>query len=430
MERKHIIICGPAGSGKTTLLRSVLSDFQNLNVVCCAPTHQAKSVMQEMTSIPAFTIHSILRIHPDTYEDQMDFVKSGDPEIGEVQLLVLDEGSMLDTKLFNIMMESIPHGCLIIALADPYQLQPPKHEPGVLSPIFFDQRFERILLTDIVRQAEDNPIIEVATAIRKQGSDIYSRVGADGTGVIPYNSISSFMAKYFSMVKYPEDTLKHKIVAYTNGVVDDINGLVRKHIYNTEEPVVVGELLVMQEPVYKKMSHKGITISELMFHNGETVKVLDIMNNQENVGVFALPNFKIRDLETDELSDLTVKFYNLKCQAMTGADPITYAFDVIYDEDSLVKLNEFLTAAGNHYKRMKSTMTAHEMKKNWTAFWALKSRFKSVKGSAACTIHKSQGSTYENAFIITTKLKDADPRIARQLRYVATTRAKIGVHYI
>lgn len=422
MSKKHIVICGAAGTGKTFLLKRLLDTIgSEKNIVYCAPTHQAKQVLAETVGVDAFTIHSLLKIHPETYEDQMDFGQSGSPELEEVDVLVLDEASMLDRELFEIMMNSIPRKCLIIALGDPYQIQPVRNAPGIISPIFFDDRFERVILKEIVRQSEGNPIIQVATAIRKEGASIHQMIGDNGEGVFKHDNLSSFMKEYFSVVKTPEDTLTCKILSYTNGVVDDFNGLIRKRLYNTEEPVVQGEYLVMQEPVYHKMEHKGISISEIKFHNGQTVKVREIFDGKELQDVFSLP-------EVPHLDPVTVKFYRLICESID--DDVVYPIDVIYDEESASDLSYYLHCAAVHYKKIRPSIPAFKMKSHWREFWKIKERFKEVKGSAACTFHKSQGSTFNRAFIITAKLDLADPKIRRQLEYVGTTRARFRVDFV
>ena len=422
-QRKHIIICGPAGTGKTYLLRQVLDLVgPNAHIAFCAPTHQAKQVLADMIGEEAHTIHSLMKIHPETYEDAFDFKQSGAPELDTLDYLVIDEASMKDGMLFDITMRTIPSKCLIIALGDPYQIQPVKNDPGIISPIFFDDRFERILLTEIVRQSENNPIIKVATNIRKTGCSIYECRGDDpSTGVYQHHNLNTFMKEYFSRVKVPEDMLKHKMMAYTNADVDTFNGLIRQRVYNTTDPVIVGEYLVMQEPVYQTLEFEGKKMTEIKFHNGETVKVLDIIGGQQTMGSFELPF-------VPHLDKLQVKYYTLKLESVS--EGTVYNIDVIYDSESASDLSFYLHCVATHYKKIKNTKSQSDMKKAWRQFWTLKERFKDVKGAAVCTFHKSQGSTFETAFIITNKLGLADRRIRKQLEYVGVTRAKNRVDFI
>ena len=421
-QRKHLVICGPAGTGKTFLLKQVLDMFKDKQIAFCAPTHQAKTVLADMVGADAHTIHALMKIHPETYEDTIDFKQSDVPELDSLDILVVDEVSMKDGLLFDITMRTVPSRCLIIGMGDPYQIQPVKNDPGIISPIFFDERFERIILTEIVRQSQDNPIIQVATQIRKTGCNIFACNNGDpDVGVYQHANLNSFMKEYFNRVKTPEDLLKHKMMAYTNEVVDTFNGLIRQKVYNTTEPVVEGELLVMQEPVYHSLEFEGKKITELKFHNGETVKVLEIVGGRERSMEFTLPH-------CSHLDPVTVRFYTLKMESIT--EGVVYNIDVIYDSNSASDLSYYLHCAASQYRRIKNTKPVGEMKRAWRQFWALKEKFKDTKGAAVCTFHKSQGSTYESAFIITSKLNLADRRIRKQLEYVGVTRAKNRVDFI
>lgn len=423
MSQKHIVICGPAGTGKTFLLRHILDALgQSKQVAYCAPTHAAKQVLSDSAGVAACTIHALFKIHPETYEDEVKFDQSGVPDLSEIDYLVIDEVSMLDGQLFDIVMRSIPVGCRIIGMGDPYQLQPVKNEPGIISPIFFDPRFDRVILQEIVRQSKGNPIIEVATAIRKTGCHTFAASGEEeGVGVFQHHTLSAFMSTYFAHVKKPEDMLSYKILAYANDDVDKFNGLIRQRIYNTKEPVVEGEYLIPQAPVYQELQYKGMMMKELKFHNGETTQVVRIKGNSELKETITLPGLK--------LDPLKIKYYNVVLKSV--AEKIEYPVDIIFDEQSEADISEYLHYAALNYKRMARTGTSkNKMREYWGAFWDLKNRFTPVKGAAACTYHKSQGSTFTGVWMYTGKLFLADPKIRKQLEYVGNTRARKFVHFL
>lgn len=424
MSSKHIVICGPAGTGKTFLLRCLLDAIgPNKSIAYCAPTHQAKQVLAESVQEEAYTIHSILKIHPETYEDEVSFKQSEVPDLNDLDILVVDEVSMLDGHLFSIMLKSIPMKCRIIGLGDPYQIQPVKNEPGIISPIFMDERFDRVILSEIVRQSKGNPIIEVATDIRKNGVSVYEyKSDEPGIGVFKHSTLKTFMKKYFEHVKCAEDMLKYKIMAYTNDDVDKFNGLIRQHIYKTNCVVIEGEYIIPQEPISQVLEHKGLKFTEMKFHNGETTRVKSIKQNGEILKTFSLPDLP-------HLDPIKIKYYNIVLESLDGN--VTHPVNVIFDEESTSDLSEYLHYAAINYKRMaRCGESQYKMKKRWNAFWELRNMFKDVKGAAACTFHKSQGSTFEGAFIYTGKLQLADPKIRRQLEYVGVTRAKKFVDFI
>jgi exodeoxyribonuclease-5 len=82
-----------------------------------------------------------------------------DSELKEAKLLILDECSMVSEDI-GTDLESF--GCRILVLGDPFQL-PPVGAGG-----YYTNGEPDVLLTDIQRQARDNPIIELSLQIREQ----------------------------------------------------------------------------------------------------------------------------------------------------------------------------------------------------------------------------------------------------------------------
>lgn len=82
-----------------------------------------------------------------------------DSPLREADLLVVDEVSMVDEQMANDLMS---FGTKILALGDPAQL-PPVRGSG-----YFTEAKPDILLTEIHRQARDNPIIDLATRVRNR----------------------------------------------------------------------------------------------------------------------------------------------------------------------------------------------------------------------------------------------------------------------
>lgn len=485
--QKHSVIIGPAGTGKTYLLRHVLEWLEkekgSEGIVFCAPTHQAKKVLQstinegrsDFDKIKAYTIHSILKIHPETYEDEVVFENKGEiPEEEDITHIVVDEISMVDAVITDRLLKfAKQNNVIIIGLGDPYQIQPVNSEGsyrhptlGPISMMFKTMPdFTRVVLEGSVRQAEGNPIIVVATDIRKNNSDIYELVSEDGKyGIFRLNSTEELINKYLEYVKTPEDTLDYKIMAFTNASVNGINDIIRQKLFNNDNPYVVGEYLVMQDPVYDRSGK----YSRKVYDNGEICKVIDITDGTQVQRELELPNL-VYDAyvpsedpnEMDEfvkglkVDPINVTLWELKTVSVDSK--VEYTFYSIKDGKSLEKYNEYISLAAEIYKSTgkeyddKIKFLRKELKidpvnsykynaeiselrnkkrEMWAAFWALKSKFVDVKGSAACTFHKSQGSTYTGAFIIRDGLEKCEYHLARQLRYVGVTRAKEFVYFV
>lgn len=181
---------GYAGTGKTTLARHLAAHEPGLTLFA-AYTGKAASVMRAAGCVGATTLHSLMyrpfdkdrtrlaelqlrlaqtpKDHPDypeargEYEIELLRVKSPgfslnpDSILREAKLLVVDEVSMVDEI---IARDLLSFKVKVLVLGDPAQL-PPVKGGG-----YFTSAKPDILLTEIHRQAKDNPIIAWATLVR------------------------------------------------------------------------------------------------------------------------------------------------------------------------------------------------------------------------------------------------------------------------
>lgn len=222
-------IGGYAGTGKSTILPFILDDlgFKPEEIGFCAPTGKAAKIMSAKLKAQQFplpfatTIHSaiyrakpapvsqlenelyaaqverdsllkqgvshadiikvqatIRRLEADLencyVEDRINFQLNGDSAIANKKVIVVDEASMVGLQMTRDLMSfKVP----IIAMGDPGQLPPVGDKPGLTAgePDFF--------LTEIHRQAADNPIIQLATLAR-QGKDLPMGQFKDSSGVV------------------------------------------------------------------------------------------------------------------------------------------------------------------------------------------------------------------------------------------------------
>lgn len=231
------VLCGFAGTGKSTILPDIL-DATGLSpeqVAFCAPTGKAAKVMgvklkAQGINVTPSTIHSLIytpkpqkaSVLERELEELKAFVRmlhegsvapvSGDlkTDVDECQrkmhiiereldraydlndlrfnlnpdsrlvkenikLIIADEGSMIGETMAEDMMDfEIP----ILVIGDPGQLPPVGEKPGFLhgSPDAF--------LTEVHRQAADNPIIHLATLARKGQRGDYGDYG-NGVLIVP-----------------------------------------------------------------------------------------------------------------------------------------------------------------------------------------------------------------------------------------------------
>lgn len=152
---------GYAGTGKTTLINEITS-YINKPVLYMAFTGKAALVMRKKGCTGASTIHSaIYRPVEDKNTGKVEFVLNRDSEVSNAGLVIVDEISMVNAELGQDLLQ---YGTKILVLGDPFQL-PPVGGDG-----FFTSDAPDIMLTEIHRQAQDNPIIRMSMDIRERRS--------------------------------------------------------------------------------------------------------------------------------------------------------------------------------------------------------------------------------------------------------------------
>lgn len=125
-------VTGGAGTGKTTILRNVHEALsQNGNrVLLAAPTGRAAKRIQEATGIEARTIHRLLEFPaPIEVAEAKGKIKFGEPKRNrwnpiEADVLIIDEASMIASKLYKQVMDALPTRSSLRLFGDTNQLPP------------------------------------------------------------------------------------------------------------------------------------------------------------------------------------------------------------------------------------------------------------------------------------------------------------------
>jgi exodeoxyribonuclease V alpha subunit len=163
LAHRAIIITGGAGTGKTTLIRSIAAIFESLHrkIKLAAPTGRAARRLAEVTRRESATIHKLLGYNPSaerfSYNDRFPL---------DVDVLIVDEASMVDTRLMYHLLNALPMKAMVILVGDIYQL--PSVGPGnVLADLIHSRQVPSFELKDIFRQTHQSPIVVNAHHIRK-----------------------------------------------------------------------------------------------------------------------------------------------------------------------------------------------------------------------------------------------------------------------
>jgi hypothetical protein len=167
-----VSLTGSAGTGKTFLTVQIIKKLCESNISCSvtAPTHKAASVIGDVLnnngiSITSKTIHSFLGIKPfiDYATGVESFTVDKKAKKIAVDVLIVDESSMINDELFELILESLDSNLVryVIFVGDPNQLLPVSGS----SQTIFNLK-NQYKLTEIVRQAKGSYIINLADKIK------------------------------------------------------------------------------------------------------------------------------------------------------------------------------------------------------------------------------------------------------------------------
>lgn len=159
-------IFGFAGSGKTTIAARKAQQLGS-NVLAATFTGKAALVMRRK-GFNCSTIHSLIYVpkmvpiinketNEPTGEEELSFVLNEESDLWNAKLLVVDEVSMVNEDLGKDLLS---FNRPILVLGDPGQL------PPVTGAGYFTKGRPDVMLTEIHRQALNNPIIKMSMDIR------------------------------------------------------------------------------------------------------------------------------------------------------------------------------------------------------------------------------------------------------------------------
>lgn len=298
-------ISGPAGSGKTTIIKQMEHELglepeevlyiayvgkaaQNLAL----KGHNARTIhsaLYTMEDIPKIDIYGNYVLKNGRKVTYRSFIKR-EHISPNIKLIVVDEGGMVDIGMRN---DILSFGIPTIVLGDLNQLPPVFGKPGfLLEP--------DIILTEIMRQAEDSEIIWMSQLVL-QGKEIpYGRY--NNSIVIPYDE-----------VKDEHLTSSDMIICGTNRTRENINNYMRESIYKYDDkyPVALGEKLVCRKNDWSRSIGEN---NDIFLINGMIGHVKEIHLNTYNGKTIEI-DFQPDFLDNDFYRHLRIDLEYLKTPA-------------------------------------------------------------------------------------------------------------------
>ncbi len=423
-KTKDLFLClnGSAGTGKTTLAKYFIQREISSSVKCCvsAPTHQAKEVISKKTGLQGFTVHKLLGIRMDLDIADFDpdnpvYDVKGVGELFKFDIVILDEASMINTKLYNHLLKKCKkENVKILFLGDELQLNPVGEK---VSPVFKEN--DVTTLTEIVRQVGDNPLLDIFTVLRndiENNTENYLKLlteskttNSGGYKIYPISNAVKKKEFASTCVEHFNDPLNNnKILTWTRKNVDSWNVAVKGKVNPSETVVTIGDTIVGATNIYKN--------NELILTNSSSYRIINAVDHVRRV------------------VGITVHSLRVTCVNAYLDRPVQ--FNIVKPESYGVYTSILLD---------KKDKAKRQGKRGWVNYYNFKADFliaddlitshgnvvdtRSFTLGYSSTVHKSQGSTYENTFVIASNIrKNRDIAERNRLMYVALSRTSKTSH--
>ena len=423
--KEYYLLEGKAGTGKTTVIAEVLKNYTTKTILACALSHKAKSVIQgvlEKNNISATFTSIAGALGMDFDIETGRFINGArkivERPINKPSIIIVDEGSMVNEEIIDLLFSYKRSGSKLIFLGDIGQLPPIRSKSNdyyadwtddqldIVSPIFLTVNKSRLI--NRVRQGEESPILPFADYFwdnsqaefpilhptKEFGYDrknIYNKNGA----LIFVNKSASIMKQLLELFKKGVEIKDHnfiKFITYKNNTKNSINTFIHNSLFPESDLFCVGEPIIFND------------------------EYGDIKNSTET------EILKVSERDVDKYG---VGYYTLELRRYYNNDELT---DVIYiiDNNSKERHENVVSDLFKLAYKFKNSDRNKYLELLREA-WGYKKNYANVDYSYSITSHKSQGSTYNISVTHETDINSVVPttnRAKSQSIYTSITRAK------
>ena len=408
--KKNLIITGGPGTGKTTVAYDILKnvlinlkpEIDRWNLYLTAPTGKAKDRLKEsiidciksdsefrdpvitakLQNAEPQTIHSLLRYSPSTN----GFAFNRDNPFPEKSIFVVDEASMIDICLFAALLNAIPDTAIVFILGDKDQL--PSVDAGAV-------------LGSVLGQTENNTdyTVTLSECHRAESKEIWEAACLINAG--DEESITRFfdLIGNSSCIQRVQDR-NEGITAILKPAVEAYS----KHIGQASS-FKIGNA----DDVFKLTKEFKILCAERKGRHG-----VEYINKLIINGVVSERRFESQEFFAGELLMITKN--NKLLDMSNGDNGVVVRFEGDSPETLWFMIKKDGPDAGSERDGIFS--------RNGLTYYPLYLLpSDSIEVSYAMTIHKSQGSGYDDIMVFLPDRTD-HPLLNRQILYTALTRAK------
>lgn len=416
-SERIFVLKGYAGTGKTTLVNYVLKDFykKGRQIAVTAFTNKATNVISRKTSFAqGITLFKLLGLKTDESSENLNFKKEGRSLVGNFDIIVLDEVSMVNDEHLDLLLKEVSQmfsRTKILMMGDPAQLNPVNQEEN--SKAFrIENSFE---LTQVIRQSKDSNILKYSFCVREvlekinNGEKIPIKTKlkpeelTENNDLIVLNNSKQFlemMLEDFSSDEYQNSGDYVKVIAYRNNTIDKVNSLIRGKIFGEfEDTIVKGESININSPV---IDNTGF----VLYDPSDELEVTDILESEI--------------YNSENHCGLKVQFPYYNCLVSRKFDGTNGEMKIV-NPSHKTKFNELM---GEWGKRIKKESNAKYIFKE--EFYPFKKEFHVVSYNYSISSHRAQGSTYQKTYLIEDDIENVQKASWKDLwksKYVGITRA-------
>ncbi|MED7818816.1 MULTISPECIES: ATP-dependent DNA helicase [unclassified Francisella] len=419
----YFLLSGFAGTGKTTVVKKILDEYPKKAIVS-APTRKANAVISQATVSHGYTIHSLLGLQPDI---NLENFNPNDPVFGQIKkasigyydFVVIDEASMINQDLFDLISSELGNSTKVLFLGDEAQI-PPVGDRS--SPVFtLENRYN---LTILMRQSENNPLVELSQHLRDAGESLpeflvrrETQLNKSNEGIIFKSSNDSFreeLREVFSSSFAKADPNYAKLIAWRNKTVMQSNLIIRELVFGDKaKQLEKGDILTGYRAVKAKQK------DAFLINNGVDYKIVDVSERQKNIN--GLYGYNVKILEKSKL----FRGFDEKFMFIIDVQDSDNLYNYAEIHDALLSQarGDKKWSSYNTFRRDNVLMKDIERYKDGSlrdkSWWIRKD----LDYGFAITVHKSQGSTYKKVFVLLKDIllnKNIEER--NQILYVAMTR--------
>lgn len=472
-EIEGVRLATPTHEAANVLNGKIGGDYLNVREFC-----EQEGVyldkLPEMLPVVATTIHSLLGLRPEegkTKKEDARLVRSKSSKLKEGDYLIIDECSMVSDDLLGFINQDLAScKAAVLYSGDDKQLRPVGAKD--ISRTFRVEPF--VQLTEPARHT--GPVFEQATAIREGLACMYPAVvtnqGAIENGV--REEVSTFLNKQRLIAHWmdhveaayhnPKEVEEAVMLCWTNRERMELNKRMRQRLFGDHAPdyepdeclrmlapyrpdensptVIQGNTKVLIKEAREGVSHCAVPDLDLSYRCWWLRVAID-KETCKDIYVVHWRDRKKYEHDLKELNDSTSAAVELArkhvkaasdeedrlAQLAEEAEEHTFVEATEEAEKAAIKARAKVAEAHLRYRCALAELAEAETTRK-EHYVRLREAFAQVDYLYAMTVHKSQGSGFPVVYVNTDIMRLKSYPEAKELLYVAVTRAKRIVHHV